>query len=267
MAGDEHVNGTEIRVVGMSRSGNHAIIDWILAQARGRTCFLNCAEPGTNPFLTARPLGEAEPAHRANYSSFHLPSESGGAFSRKDLLIHSYEDAFLRRFGDARHEELHDGLVGSSARRVDVLIVRDPFNLFASRLASGIGTVSLQTAGRIWCQHAREFVGLRRHLGNQRVMVSYNAWVSSCEYRESLARRLGLDFDDAAARSVPSTGGGSSFDGTAYDGRAAAMPVLERWRSYRADPEYRSVFTPQLRHLAARIFGPLQGAETLASAA
>jgi hypothetical protein len=55
MAG-RHLNRVEIRVIGMSRSGNHAIIDWVLSQARGRMCFLNCAEPGTNPFRSARPV-------------------------------------------------------------------------------------------------------------------------------------------------------------------------------------------------------------------
>jgi hypothetical protein len=33
-------------MVAMSRSGSHAIINWILAQAPGRTCFLNCARAG-----------------------------------------------------------------------------------------------------------------------------------------------------------------------------------------------------------------------------
>ena len=51
-----HVNENEIRVVGMSRSGNHAIINWILQGIRGPYCFLNCAEAGHNPFAWARPL-------------------------------------------------------------------------------------------------------------------------------------------------------------------------------------------------------------------
>src|SRR5918998_959945 len=139
----------------MSRSGNHAIIDWILSQARGRTCFLNCAEPGTNPFVSARPLSDCEPPFRVNYPRFDAAREAAGRLSRKAYLVHSYEDVFLRGLAtDARG-------VGTSRRRVDVLILRDPFNLFASRLARGIGEVTVPTAGRIWCQHAREYLGLR----------------------------------------------------------------------------------------------------------
>lgn len=246
-----------MRVVGMSRSGNHAIIDWILSQAGGRTCFLNCAQAKANPFETARPLGEGEPCYRANYHAFDLAAESQGRFTRKDLLLHSYEDTFLGNLCNPAYEKLRDDRVGRSARRVDVLIVRDPFNLFASRLASGVGAVSLRTAGRIWMQHAREFLGRRTYLRGDRVMVSYNEWAANRAYREKLAGQLGLVFHDAAAHQVPATAGGSSFDGTRHDGQAEAMPVFDRWRRFADHPDYRSVITPEMVDLSDRIFGPV----------
>ena len=248
-------NAIEIRVVGMSRSGNHAIIDWILAQARGRTCFLNCAEPKTNPFESARPIDDDRPGYRANYRGFDVGAERAGRFSRKDLLVHSYEDTFL---GSLRHPDAvrrRDEFLGRSARRFDVLILRDPFNLFASRLASGVGEVTLGTAGRIWAQHAREFLGVRRYLGHDRMRVSYNAWASSRAYRERVAEQLGLRFDDAAAESVAVTASGSSFDGMRYDGRAHDMALFDRWRLYTDDPVYLSAITDDMVELSERIFG------------
>src|SRR4051812_21851371 len=89
------VNQREFRVVGMSRSGNHAIVNWMLARASGRTCFLNCAEPGFNPFETCRPLGDDEPGYVSSYPGFDIAAERLGKLSQKDLLIHSYEDTFL----------------------------------------------------------------------------------------------------------------------------------------------------------------------------
>jgi hypothetical protein len=262
-----YVNDTEIRVVGMSRSGNHAIIGWILAQARGRTCFLNCAEPGTNPFVSARPPSDGEPAHRASYPGFDADREAAGELSAKDYLVHSYEDVFLRSLDDRRAASHDDALLGASRRRIDVLVLRDPFNLFASRLAARIGHVSVGTAGRIWCQHAREYLGLRRHLGRERVMVSYNDWASSREYRARLAQRLGFAFDDAASEAVPAAGGGSSFDGTALTGRAHEMRVFDRWRLYADDPFYLSVFTAPLVELAQSAFGWAPSFGALAEAA
>jgi hypothetical protein len=83
------VNATEIRVVGMSRSGNHAIVDWILAQVHKRSCQLNCAEPQSNPFRTARPLSDHEPGWRMSFGEFDVDAERAGCFASKDLLIHS----------------------------------------------------------------------------------------------------------------------------------------------------------------------------------
>lgn len=250
------VNETEIRVVGMSRSGNHAIINWILAQAPGRTCFLNCAEPGWNPFVSARPRTPELPGWRALYEGFDVEAERAGRLSRKDLLVHSYEDAFLGPFAKAENEARHDEWVGGSARRVDLLILRDPRNLFASRLASGYGWLDDRLVTRVWSQHAREFLGLRRKLRQERLTVSYNEWVASPEYRRAVAEALGLEFDDRAAHKVPAAAGGSSFDGTAYDGRAEQMPVLRRWHRFAGDPRFERMLTPDVRDLSDRIFGP-----------
>ncbi|HEX5984571.1 MAG TPA: hypothetical protein VFY69_10225, partial [Solirubrobacterales bacterium] len=107
-----HVNETEIRVVGMSRSGNHAIVNWILAQAPGRTCFLNCAEPGSNPFWSTRPRTPELPGWRALYEGFDIEAEREGRLTRKDLLIHSYEDTFLGPFEKPENEGRHDEWVG-----------------------------------------------------------------------------------------------------------------------------------------------------------
>jgi len=250
------VNEAEIRVVGMSRSGNHAIINWILAQAPGRTCFLNCAEPGWSPFVTARPRTPELPGWRARYKGFDIEAERAGRFSRKDLLVHSYEDTFLGPFKKSTNEARHDEWVGSSRRRIDLLILRDPRNLFASRLASGYGWLEDEIVARVWSQHAREFLGLRRNLRQDRLTVSYNDWVTSPGYRHRVAGALGVEFDDRAARKVPAAAGGSSFDGTAYDGRAEEMPVLHRWHRFCGDERFHRMLTPEVLELSDRIFGP-----------
>ena len=249
-----YVNETEIRVVGMSRSGNHAIINWILAQSPGRNCFLNCAEPGWSPFVSARPVTPDLPGWHADYPDFDVEAERAGRFSRKDLLVHSYEDTFLGPFEKPENEARHDEWVGRSARRIDLLILRDARNLFASRLASGYGWLDDQLVARVWSQHAREFIGLRRNLRQERLLLSYSDWVTSFAYRRAVAEALGLEFDDTAAHAVPPVAGGSSFDGTAYDGRAEEMPVLRRWHAFADDARFRRMLTPEVLDLSDRIF-------------
>ena len=251
----------------MSRSGNHAIINWILSQAEGRACFLNCAEPGTSPFLTARQLAPDWPGHVASFDGFDLAAEREGRLSRKDLLVHSYEDTFLGPFKKPANEALLSAAIGHSSRRIDLLILRDPRNLFASRLASGYGWLDDELAARVWCQHAREFLGLCRNLRQERLMLSYNDWATDASYRRRVAEALGLRFDDRAAHVVPPVAGGSSFDGTAYDGRAESMPVLSRWHGFRGDPRFERLLTPTVLELADRAFAPLPAAAQLAAAA
>ncbi len=121
MADSSCVNGLELRVVGMSRSGNHAIINWLLEMEDEARCFLNCAEPRTNPFFSARPLGHGN-VYETNISDFDLEGERQGHFARKNLLLHSYEDVFLGGFGKKKVTAMHDQWVGPSRRMVDVLI-------------------------------------------------------------------------------------------------------------------------------------------------
>ena len=251
------VNANELRVIGMSRSGNHAVIGWVMRQAAGRTCLLNCVQGKSNPYLTPRPVapGDGERGY-ANYSDFDLESERRGVFSRKDWLVFSHEDDFLGNACAESFERRHDEFVGPSARRRDVLILRDPFNLFASRRRAGYGTVSEATAVRIWKQHAREFLRRTRWLRREPVFVSYNRWVTDPSYRRRLAEDLGLEFTDAGVDAVARCAGGSSFDGLAYDGRASRMKVFDRWAWYRDDPTFRSLFDEEVVALSEPIFGP-----------
>ncbi len=248
--------------MGMSRSGNHCIINWILHHVRGRFCFLNCAEGGSNPFVTARPLDSGAP-FRVNYPGFDLERERAGALSAKDYLIHSYEDSFLGYACSRRFEADHDAFVGRSARRIDVLVLRDPFNLFASRREMGAATIPAATAIRIWKQHAGEYLGRRRYLKHDPLFVNYNRWVACREYRRGLAGRLGLAFTDAGVDAVPACGGGSSFDGLRFDGHARRMAVLDRWRHFAGDPAYLDLFDPEVVSLAQEVFGDLPALDRL----
>jgi hypothetical protein len=248
---DGYVNDTELRIVGMSRSGNHAIINWIIRQASGRLCFLNCAEPKANPFARARRLVHGAP-YIVNYDGFDIESERQGLFSRKAYLLHSYEDCFLGTVNNPAFATCHEAWVGASRRRVDVLILRDPFNLFASRRKAGIGSVSPRVAQRIWKQHAREFLGVRRYLNDPRVAINYNAWTCDRGYRRAIAARLGLTFTDAGADVAPAFGPKSAFAS-----EAGARPgVLQRWRHYVDDHCYRGLFDRETVSLARRVFAP-----------
>jgi len=249
------INGKELRLIGLSRSGTHAITHWIKQQANGRICFLNCAEGKTNPFHSARPMENGK-VYWVNYDNFDIQRERESRLSEKDFLIYSYEDSFLGHACSDTFEQWHDQWVGASRERLDVLVLRDPFNLFASRLKRPGGMVQPEIAIRIWQQHARQWWRVRA-LKQRPVLIAFNHWLADRDYRRVVARRLGLTFTDAGKDHVPGVFGGSSFDGRAYDGRAHEMRVLERWRWFIDDPRYRSLFDELTLELSRGIFGEL----------
>lgn len=251
---DPIMNGAVYRVVGMSRSGNHAIIHWILRQLSGRWCFLNCAEPGTNPFETARPMDNGA-VHLSSDPGFDPQRAAAGERRPNDHLLLSHEDVFLRPLFKPQAEREFAQFLGGWHHFIDILILRDPFNLFASRRRSGLNTVSRATEFRIWKQHARAFLGKSKGVPRSLVAISYNRWASDAAYREALAARLGLDFTDEGIDQIVQCLGGSSFDGLAFDGQATRMPVLDRWRHYAADADFRTMFDAETRALAEEAFG------------
>ena len=247
------MNRTEIQVLGMSRSGNHAITGWIFRQAAGRKILLNCAEGKTNPFFSCRPMGADH--GWASDPPVDIEAERNGRFSCKDVFIHTYEDSWL---GHAFSNELRarrEAWIGPSRRRIELVILRDPFNLFASRLRMGCA-LSEKVALRMWKQHARVALAGGTAEGAERKAVLYNRWVSDRTYRRDLTGCLGLPFTDDGFHSVSGCGGGSSFDGVSFDGEAGAMRTDRRWRDYIADRRYRDIFDRELFEISEPLFGP-----------
>jgi len=242
----------DVRVVGLRRSGNHAVIGWILAQHPGRALFLNEALPGVSPHRTRQRLWQ-----------WQRPRQPGAA----GLLLYSYEDQSLLAvdFPRTPHRERY---AGPARARRDLLLLRDPFNFIASRLRWEVDdTERVRAAVGLWKTYAREFVGDTNVLPFK-VPVSFNAWTSDPAYRARLADRLGIPCTDAGLDRVAPHGGGSSFDGRAFDGRATAMAVHDRWRGFTDDPTFLELTDDaELHELSARAFGALPDTHALLGAA
>jgi hypothetical protein len=260
-------NAREIRLAALRRSGSHAVLHWLLRQLPGRGVFLNSCKPGENPYASCY-QGDSvvQPA-----GAFDLDRERDPGPSRKDFLLYNYEDRELSIVFSDAFEAAHDRWLGTSERRFDLLVLRDPWNNLASLLRWVRGSVhpispdSVAKAARLWKTYAREILGETTYLRHQPTPVLYNRWVIDPAYREELAGRLGVPWTDAGRDEVAPWGPttwGDSFDGLAYDGRAGEMPVLDRWRWCADDPFYRGLFDGEIEELSARIFGPLPGTGT-----
>ena len=248
------MNELEIQMLGLSRSGNHAIADWIWLQARGPRLLLNCCEGKTNPYLSCRPMGPKSGGWRESEPGLFATGRDGRHVP-KALLLHSYEDSWLRHAFSPALETHHNDWLGPSRRRVSLIVVRDPFNLFASRRRAGCA-MPPHIERKMWKQHAKAALGLVQNIPGEICIIRYNDWASDAGYRADLAHHLGLRFTDAGAERVPPTCGGSSFDGTAFEGRASAMATDERWQHFACDPAYRGLFDRELVMMSTQLFGP-----------
>lgn len=235
-----------VRVVSMRRSGQHAVMHWVADNSAGTYLMLNDVHINVSPFRT--PRGR----HRYGSNSRLLRQAPAllGRLWPKQLLIYNHEDACLPEFCSY-------GLDATRAQtRYSLLVLRDAFNLFASRLA---GLHHYSEHGRVadiykamWRLHADEYRGRTRYLDDC-VPVSFNRWPTDPGYQASLAERLGLVL---RSRGTPLTrqGGGSSFD-TAGD--FDPQNLCSRFVSQLDNPIFRQAFAGEheLLEINLELFG------------
>lgn len=223
------VNEKEIRIYGLRRSGNHGIIRWLLGHMTDNFIFLNNVKLNINPF-------------RSRYYDFkesYLWREVLGDFTDKKCLVYSYEDHDLSRINHKfinKWKALHTGL---SKEVYDILILRDPFNMYASRMKGyqehDFMTVkSKKNVLELWLDYAKEYLGETSYLVNKKIVINYNRWFVDKKYRESIANLLGFAFTDKGFGHLE---GFSSFSGR-LNINARELDVFSRWKHFIRNENY-----------------------------
>lgn len=123
-----------------------------------------------------------------------------------------------------------------------VVVIRDPYNLWASRYK----------AYKSFSQE--EYSMYIEHINSSFYTINYNNWFTSIDYRKQISLILGLEFSDKNLNMI--TNVGSSFSGRDYDGKAQEMKVLERYKLVIKEKEYLMFFEehPELEKIALDVF-------------
>jgi hypothetical protein len=253
-------NDLEIKVHGLQRSGNHAILHWIASQSPGAVLLLNDAEPGSNPFETMeeyveyREYREGSVCRSVNLWEDESDFDPADAPPERKIIIYSYEDRALTPSG----REQASSWLGASRKFIDLLIIRDPFNFFASRLASWnrlTGIKDRKALVNLWKRYAAEAMSPAILSRSSTVTANFSLWSASRAYRRALARSLGLRFSDRGFNEMIRIGPGSSFEGYKHSSRASRMRVNHRWKNYVDDETSLSILLDaELQRLAEGLF-------------
>lgn len=255
-------NQYQITLYGLKRAGNHGIMTWMASLYEDPVWLLNNSLPFTDPFETFNHDGVWDPG----VPCFIVPEkgDSQAKLTNKSCLFISYEDIGLERITGREIIPNRIETIGDSHETFSVLILRDPFNLMASRIRKKTPTVSefklYSDALNGWKDYALEFVGKGSFLSDC-IKISYNDWFIDMDYRKEIALQLGRPFSDKGLNVVTTAGRGSSFDDLAYNGKAQEMDVLQRWSSLKDDGEFCDLFRGRndILQLSEQIFGEMAG--------
>ena len=222
-----------MRVFGVRRSGQHAVIDWIL-----RNCgtddrmFLNNRRIGQTP-LRAGKLAEKKPDSTKNAEALRRQLARRIARGQRPFLLISYEHGYA-----APHYKAGDISPGFSNSDFDreVIITRRFVNWLPSyiRLAQGKKPRdSLDASQAI----LRGIGAYKAHLiaanNSPHTHISYDDWVADPGYRRQKLKALGLPEQDNSLGQMQPYGGGSSFSGS--DMAPHSLAATERWKTLAED--------------------------------
>jgi hypothetical protein len=251
---DKVINENEFRIFGLRRGGNHAIIAWIASSYPDNSVyyFNDVSHSYSNLFeseLTG-PSNQLAGTVAAKMISCPL------ATADKKCIIQSYEDNFLELILEIDKQE-----IGQSKNRVNIVVLRDPLNMIASRLELyRIGNPYVEVTKEIidlWCEYAEQYLRFLEKKetildtnSTKTIFINYNHWVESKEYRDMIASAIGINPATANHHSRMLYGGGSSFKSS------DSSNVNLRWKKYENDPVFmRWANDPRIIKYNEKLFG------------
>jgi hypothetical protein len=233
----------EIHVVGIQRTGQHAITSWLIGHF-DKVCYKNSMKQlgmknghGVQPpfwhFSSDKEGWEVEDYVGTDNDAIILGTE----FKVYDVGLNPKIDKHKRKICEEYGRDLF------SERQDYVLVLRNPYNHYASVLkwARNKQLSPPKSFATMWKKMVMECAGETNHFENKTTIV-YDDWFAKRDYRITVEEWLNLSRDDSRLNTVMKIGigksWGSSFDGMKVNSKAQKMNVLNRWEAVRDDPRF-----------------------------
>lgn len=225
----DYLINREIHVYGIQRTGQHAIISWLIGhfdQVGFKNCMSSEVEKnkiGLEPPYWLFKRGEIEWDVCDSFpevDNFILGTEfSKGKFQlNKDIEIQKKELAGDKDFSRIRH---------------DLMVIRNPYNHYASVLNWRYNKrlKDPYVFKSYWKTYCKDFLE-GGSLPKEKKLVVFDNWFQLESYRKMLSFKLGLDHTDERLHEVMNIGYkkifGSGFDNMKFKSNAQKMDVLNR---------------------------------------
>ena len=222
----------ELILFGLKRSGNAAIISFILhlGDKREFTHDHNTHLRVTKKFAKWQ---------RKNLYYYRKHLNTVENMNLQEMLKESDEYNRMKK-----ELALKLGCDSFSGTQRNLILLRSPHNnlasLFASRLRGRIDKIN--DFQYLWKQYADEVLSITNYLGDSKIVILFDEWFQSENYRKYLSSLLGVEYTDRTDVGINRVIRlGSSFDGKKYQGKAQQMKVLDRWKKYKDNSEYREI--------------------------
>jgi hypothetical protein len=245
----EYLFEREIRLFGMKRSGNSAIISFVLGHYEpDEVVYLHNTDFSFRPRSTAISPFE-----------FYNILEEGGIDRIKCYLNtteHNYPESshfrvISEKIGDRNYSYNVDSMWYAwyygfarkkfSENKYNIFLIRSPHNNLASLLkilymGRGFQKHPFYNFAEDWLMYAREALGETDYF-KDKIICNFDEWFSSEDYRKKLSSQLGLEYSDKGVGTL--TGSvGSSFNGMRFAKKTQEMKVLDRWKHFKDNEEY-----------------------------
>lgn len=230
-------------ILGMKRSGHHAIAYWIAHNLPGTSIMHNdcCRGWGSKHLLPSFDRQSKQQELVGNIEE----SPTNHIFNIEDFNPDYLKKHDFRKFSNV-----------CIAKEIYVcMVLRDPFNWIASCMRCGGGLANrLPERIKIWKKQAHLFKNFKDIPYKYLHLINYNEWFSHPAYRDIMAGLLGLKSSDKGLDYTSPRGGGSSFDGMKFRNKATQMKVLDRWKEYQNNLDFKSHIDEELVKMSKKIF-------------
>ena len=238
-----HKTDLLIELVGLKRGGLHGFGFWLTGHADDQAFYNNSPlkHPGSGSEMERTDTRSPIPVRLI--PSMRVDTLRDGREQTRRLPLKTQITTVVFQSQDLDHlASVDETIVGvQAARRVRILLLRDPFNWVASYAAKAGHDTAFEDGIALWRPYAMAWAGRTAPLPFD-LRVAYNTWFSNQAERERISAAIGLPFTDRYLQLVSDHGSGSSFDRQSFDGQAQSMPVFERWRQFGETPGYRAAF-------------------------